>query len=43
MASRKPTDREPMLFCPNCSKELIRRGCKLICACGYFMSCSDYV
>ena len=35
---------EPMLYCPNCSRRLEERGCKLRCArCGYYMSCSDYV
>ena len=28
--------------CANCGKRLIERKCKLICTCGYFMSCSDY-
>lgn len=29
-------------FCPVCSQRLAARACKLVCACGYYMSCSDY-
>jgi hypothetical protein len=29
-------------FCPVCSRRLAARACKLVCACGYYMSCSDY-
>jgi hypothetical protein len=29
------------MICPNCSRELVPRKCKLICRCGYFESCSD--
>jgi hypothetical protein len=28
--------------CANCGAVLIERKCKLICRCGYFLSCSDY-
>lgn len=28
--------------CANCGARMIERKCKLICACGYFLSCSDY-
>ena len=39
----KPSDCEPMLYCPVCSKRLTERKCKLLCEqCGYFMSCADY-
>ena len=31
-----------MTTCPSCGRQLVDRGCKLICACGYFLSCSDY-
>lgn len=31
-----------MLTCANCGAEMIERKCKLICRCGYFLSCSDY-
>jgi tRNA(Ile2) C34 agmatinyltransferase TiaS len=35
---------EPMLYCPQCSRRLEERGCKLRCPrCGYYMSCSDYI
>jgi hypothetical protein len=30
-----------ILTCPNCGAGLDERKCKLICACGYFLSCSD--
>jgi hypothetical protein len=37
------SDREPMLFCPVCSRRLAERKCKLYCEqCGYYMSCADY-
>ena len=39
----KPSDREPMLYCPVCGKRLTERRCKLVCErCGYYMSCADY-
>ena len=28
--------------CANCGAEMDERKCKLICTCGYFLSCSDY-
>jgi hypothetical protein len=28
--------------CANCGAEMDERKCKLICRCGYFLSCSDY-
>ena len=31
-----------MTTCANCGAQMIERKCKLICACGYFLSCSDY-
>ena len=31
-----------ILTCPNCGAGLDERKCKLICRCGYFLSCSDY-
>jgi hypothetical protein len=31
-----------MLTCANCGAQMIERKCKLICPCGYFLSCSDY-
>ena len=33
---------EPMLTCANCGARMDERKCKLICRCGYFLSCSDY-
>jgi len=29
-------------ICLNCGATLTERACKLVCACGYFASCSDY-
>ena len=31
-----------MTSCANCGAQMLDRKCKLICACGYFLSCSDY-
>ena len=31
-----------MLTCANCGAHMDERKCKLICRCGYFLSCSDY-
>ena len=31
-----------MLTCANCGARMDDRKCKLICRCGYFLSCSDY-
>jgi hypothetical protein len=28
--------------CLNCGATMTERACKLVCACGYFASCSDY-
>ena len=42
---RQPEPR-PERTCPNCGAGLIERKCKLLCpqpACGYYMSCSDFV
>lgn len=33
---------ELMLVCANCGERMEERKCKLICRCGYFLSCSDY-
>ena len=41
-----PEPRAPIRICPNCGCALSDRSCKLICpnpACGYFLSCSDYL
>jgi hypothetical protein len=31
-----------IVTCANCGARLEERKCKLICSCGYFLSCSDY-
>ena len=28
--------------CLNCGRKMDDRKCKLVCECGYFVSCSDY-
>ena len=33
---------ELVLTCANCGAAMDERKCKLICRCGYFLSCSDY-
>ena len=40
-ASPDPADL--MLTCANCGAPMDERKCKLVCGCGYFLSCSDYV
>ncbi|TAM78565.1 MAG: hypothetical protein EPN50_01115 [Chloroflexota bacterium] len=43
-AGRGETDLAALLTtCANCGQRLVDRGCKLVCRCGYFLSCSDYV
>ena len=40
-----PTPVDPgvvILTCANCGAQMDERKCKLICRCGYFLSCSDY-
>ena len=43
-----PVDTSPadpgslILTCANCGAQMDERKCKLICRCGYFLSCSDY-
>jgi hypothetical protein len=38
-----PSEQEPMLYCPVCSKRLTERKCKLLCEqFGYYMSGADY-
>jgi hypothetical protein len=38
-----PDPADLMLTCANCGARMDERKCKLICSCGYFLSCSDYV
>jgi hypothetical protein len=44
-APAAPVDREQELIrvCLVCGAELEDRACKLVCRCGYFLSCSDYL
>ena len=42
-AAPEPTDPAAVLLtCANCGAWMDERKCKLICRCGYFLSCSDY-
>ncbi len=44
-AGGSPSDVDPavvILTCANCGAPMDERKCKLICRCGYFLSCSDY-
>ena len=41
----RPDEIDPavvLLTCANCGAQMDERKCKLICRCGYFLSCSDY-
>ncbi|HET9680409.1 MAG TPA: hypothetical protein VFP19_00100 [Candidatus Limnocylindrales bacterium] len=43
--AERPSPGDPgavMLTCANCGARMVERKCKLICDCGYFLSCSDY-
>jgi hypothetical protein len=31
-----------ILTCTNCGAVMDERKCKLVCVCGYYLSCSDY-
>ena len=41
-ASAAPDPGLVILTCANCGAAMDERKCKLICRCGYFLSCSDY-
>ena len=34
---------EEILTCLQCGRVMDQRKCKLVCECGYFLSCSDYL
>lgn len=38
----EPDPAAVILTCANCGAAMDERKCKLICSCGYFLSCSDY-
>jgi hypothetical protein len=40
---REPADPGTLIrTCANCGALMDERKCKLVCRCGYFLSCSDY-
>ena len=41
-ADSQPDPAALILTCANCGAAMDERKCKLICRCGYFLSCSDY-
>ena len=41
-AAVEPDPGALILTCANCGAAMDERKCKLICTCGYFLSCSDY-
>ena len=42
VAEAPPDPALVILTCANCGAAMDERKCKLICRCGYFLSCSDY-
>lgn len=42
VAADAPDPGVVILTCANCGARMEERKCKLICRCGYFLSCSDY-
>ncbi len=45
-ASEPAAERAALRTCPNCGAALSASSCKLVCpnrACGFFLSCSDYL
>jgi len=43
VAASGPVDPAALILtCLNCGARMDERKCKLICRCGYFLSCSDY-
>lgn len=43
MAPAGPVDPATLILtCLNCGARMDERKCKLVCTCGYFLSCSDY-
>jgi hypothetical protein len=41
-AGTEPDPAAVILTCANCGAMMDERKCKLVCTCGYFLSCSDY-
>ncbi len=42
LVAAEPDPGVVILTCANCGAAMDERKCKLICRCGYFLSCSDY-
>jgi len=42
-AGARPDDVPLILVCLICGKTMDQRACKLVCSCGYFLSCSDFL
>ena len=42
LAGPEPDPALTILTCANCGAAMLERKCKLVCRCGYFLSCSDY-
>lgn len=40
--SPAPAAAEDREHCPQCGRVLQSHRCKLVCECGYFMSCSEF-
>jgi hypothetical protein len=41
-APARPSPDDAREHCPQCGRAMQSHRCKLVCECGYFMSCSEF-